>query len=97
VKTLLLALLGTAIFWQPVFARPQASLDMKLVEGAKTEQKLILYITIDLPQTIQVVHDFAKKYPFLGLELHPLEADTLAKKVQNEARSGVSTWLNGTS
>jgi ABC-type Fe3+ transport system substrate-binding protein len=92
VKTLLLALLGSAIFCQPVFARPQASLDMKLVEGAKTEQKLVLYITIDLPQTIQVVHDFVQKYPFLGFELHPLEAETLVKRVQNEARSGISTW-----
>jgi ABC-type Fe3+ transport system substrate-binding protein len=53
---------------------------------------LVLYITIDLPQTIQVVHDFAKKYPFLGLELHPLEAETLVKKVQNEARRGMAKW-----
>ncbi len=91
-KTMLLALLGTAIFWQPVFARPRSVLDMQLVEGAKQEQKLVLYITIDLPQTIQVVHDFVQKYPFLGFELHPLEADTLVKKVQSEARSGMSNW-----
>ncbi|MBI4491162.1 MAG: extracellular solute-binding protein [Deltaproteobacteria bacterium] len=91
-KTLLLALLGTAIFWQPVFAPPRSVLDMQLVEGAKKEQKLVLYITIDLPQTIQVVHDFVQKYPFLGFELHPLEAETLVKTVQNEARSGMFKW-----
>lgn len=91
-KTLLLALLGTAIFWQPVLAWPRSVLDMELVEGAKKEKRLVFYTTIDLPQTIELVHDFAQKYPFLGLELHPLEAETLVKKVQNEARIGMSTW-----
>jgi iron(III) transport system substrate-binding protein len=28
----------------------------------------------------------------LDLELHPLEAETLVKRIQNEARGGVSTW-----
>jgi len=92
VKTLLIALLGTAIFCQPVFARPRSVLDMELVEGAKKEQKLVLYITIDLPQTIQVVHHFVQKYSFLDLELHPLETETLVTRIQDEARSGMSTW-----
>jgi len=92
VKTLFLALLGTVIFWQPVFARPRSVLDMELVEGAKKEQKLVLYITIDLPQTIQVVHHFVQKYSFLDLELHPLETETLVTRIQDEARSGMSTW-----
>ncbi|MGH7772452.1 MAG: ABC transporter substrate-binding protein, partial [Candidatus Binatia bacterium] len=91
-KTLLLALLGTAIFCQPVFARPRSVLDMQLVEGAKKEKKLVLYITMDLPQTIEVVHLFVQKFPFLALELHPLQAEKLVKKIQNEARSGMSTW-----
>ena len=91
-KTLLLALLVTAIFCQPVLARPRSDLDMELVEGAKKEKKLVFYTTMDLPQSIEIVRDFAQKYPFLGLELHPLEADTLVKRIQNEARSGMSTW-----
>jgi ABC-type Fe3+ transport system substrate-binding protein len=92
VRTLLLALLVTAIFWQPVFARPRSVPDMELVEGAKKEKKLVFYTTMELPQTIEVVRDFAHKYPFLGLELYPLEAETLVKRIQNEARSGMSTW-----
>jgi iron(III) transport system substrate-binding protein len=92
VKTLLLALLMSAIFWQPVFARPRSVLEMELVEGAKKEKKLVLYTTIDLPQIIEVVHHFAQKYPFLALELYPLEAETLVKKIQDEARSGMSSW-----
>ncbi|HSE89521.1 MAG TPA: extracellular solute-binding protein [Candidatus Binatia bacterium] len=91
-RTLLLALLVTAIFCQPVFARPRSDLDMELVEGAKKEKKLVFYTTMDLPQSIEVVRDFAQKYPFLGLELHPLEAETLVKRIQDEARSGISTW-----
>ena len=87
-KALLLALLGTAIFCQPVFARPRSDLEMQLVEGAKKEKKLVFYTTMDLPQNIEVVRDFAERYPFLDLELHPLEAETLVKRIQNEARSG---------
>ena len=92
VKTLLLALLGTAIFCQPVFARPRSDLDMRFVEGAKEEKGLVFYTTMELPQTIEVIRDFAEKYPFLGLELHPFETETLVKKIQDEARSRVSTW-----
>lgn len=91
-KALLLALLVTAVFWQPVAARPRSVLDMELVEDAKKEKKLVFYTTMDLPQTIEVVRDFAQKYPFLGLELHPLEAETLVKRIQDEARSGMSNW-----
>lgn len=92
VKTFRLALLVTAIFCQPVLAGPRSVLDMQLVEGAKKETKLVFYTTIDLPQTIAVADAFIQKYPFLGLELHPLETDTLVKKIQDEARSGMSTW-----
>jgi iron(III) transport system substrate-binding protein len=92
VKMLLVALLVSAVFSEPVAARPRSVLDMELVEGAKKEKKLVFYTTIDLPQTIEVVRDFVQKYPFLKLELHPLEAETLVKKIQDEARSGMSTW-----
>jgi len=87
-KTLLLALVATALFWQPVLARPRPALEMQLVEGAKTEKKLVFYTTVDLPQTMQVVHDFVQKYPFLDLEIHPLEAEALVTRVQTESRTG---------
>ena len=91
-KTLLIALLGTAIFCQPVFARPRSELDMQLVEGAKKEKKLVFYTTMELPQTMLVVQDFVQKYPFLMIDLHPAETETLIKKVQDEARSGMPVW-----
>ena len=90
--TLLLAFLGTAIFWQPVVAGTWSVVDVQLVEGAMKEKGLVLYITMDLPQTMEVVHDFLEKYPFLGVELHPREAEKLVKMIQNEARSGMSNW-----
>jgi ABC-type Fe3+ transport system substrate-binding protein len=92
VTTLLLAFLGTAIFWQPVAAGTWSVMDMQLVEGAMKEKKLVLYITMDLPQALEVVHDFLEKYPFLGVELHPREAEKLVKMIQNDARSGISNW-----
>jgi iron(III) transport system substrate-binding protein len=91
-KTLLLALVAMALIGQPVSARPRSDLDMQLIEGAKKEKKLVFYTTMDLPQTIEVIHDFVQKYPFLQLEIYPLEAETLVKKIQDEARSGMFTW-----
>jgi iron(III) transport system substrate-binding protein len=92
VRTLFFALVIAAIFSQPALARPRSDLDMQLVEGAKREKRLVFYTTMDLPQSIEVVRDFAQKYPFLDLELHPLEVETLVKRIQNEALSGVPTW-----
>src|SRR6266542_3130155 len=80
-QTLLLALVGTALFWQPVSARPRLALEMELLEGAMREQKLVLYTTPDLPQSIQVVHGFFQAYPFLDLEVHPLES---ARRITHE-------------
>lgn len=91
-KTLLLALLGAALLWQPVFAQPPSALDMQLVEGAKKEEKLVFYTTMDLPQTVDLAYRFVQKYPFLRIDLHPSETETLVKKVQSEARSGFPLW-----
>ena len=62
------------------------------VEGAKKEQKLVFYTTMDLPQNIKVINDFVQKYPFLDRELHPLEAETLVERVRSEALNGMSMW-----
>jgi len=79
-----------ASFSASAFALPR-SVDDALVEGAKQERKVVFYTTMDLPQTIHAVHDFVQKYPFLDLEIHPLESETLVKRIQNEARANVST------
>ena len=47
---------------------------------------------MDLPQNIKIINDFVQKYPFLGLEVHPLETETLLERVRSEARNGMSTW-----
>ena len=78
-------------FWPSVFAQSSPP-DIGLIEAAKKEQKLVFYTTMDLPQIIRVVHDFVQKYPFLGLEVHPLEAETLVERVRGEARMGVSGY-----
>lgn len=81
--------LSIASLWQPVFAQVSSAPDAR-IEEAKKEQKLVFYTTLDLPQNIKVVTDFIQKYPFLDIELHPLEADTLVERVQNEARNRMS-------
>jgi iron(III) transport system substrate-binding protein len=92
VKSLLLALLGTAILWQPALARNRSGLDTQLVEGAKKEKKLVFYTTLDLPQTISAVYEFVQKYPFMDLEVHPLETEALVERVQIEARNAMPGW-----
>lgn len=91
-RKLLLALLWTAIFWQPLFARSRSTLEIEVLENAKKESKLVFYTTVELPQIIEVVYRFVEKYPFLDLELHPLETKTLVKRIQNEAQRGLATW-----
>ena len=90
-RNLLIPFLLTVSLWQTVFAKPWPAPDIR-IEGAKKEQKLVFYTTMDLPQNIKVVHEFVEKYPFLDLELHPLEAETLIQRVRSEAHSGISTW-----
>jgi iron(III) transport system substrate-binding protein len=88
-KTLLLTILTTTIPWYPVFASPPLAVEEKLIDRAKKEQKLVFYTTIDLPQMIQLVQDFMHKFPFLDLEIHPLETETLVKRVRYEHQIGV--------
>jgi iron(III) transport system substrate-binding protein len=92
VRALLSAFLGIIVFCQPVLAWPRSDLDIQRVEGAKKEGKLVFYTTMDLPQNIEVVRDFAQKYPFLKLELFPVEAETLVKRIQDGAQSGMFSW-----
>jgi iron(III) transport system substrate-binding protein len=92
VRPLLSAFLAIAVFCQPVFAGPRSDLDIQRFEGAKKEGKLVFYTTMDLPQNIEVVRDFAQKYPFLKLELLPLGAETLVKRIQDTAHSTISNW-----
>jgi ABC-type Fe3+ transport system substrate-binding protein len=90
VKILPFILAGAALLSQPASARPRLALEMELLEGAMKEQKLVLYTTPDLPQSIEVIHDFFQKYPFLDLEVHPLEIKALVARVQNESRASTA-------
>ncbi len=89
-KISIIALLGLIFFGKPVLVWPSAVSDMGLIDGAKKEGKLVLYATMDLPHTMAVIREFFAAYPFLDLEFHPLESETLVKRVQDEARSGIS-------
>jgi iron(III) transport system substrate-binding protein len=96
-KSLLIAAVTTSIFFPAFFGWPLES-EEHLVEGAKKEQKLVLYTTLDLPQSIQLVNNFMEKYPLLDIEIHPLETETLVKRVRHEARTnlpGADVLLGG--
>jgi iron(III) transport system substrate-binding protein len=98
--TLLLAVFtaAAAISWQPAFAWPPLAVDETLIEGAKKEEKLVFYTTIELPQMIQLIQSFMQTYPFLDVEIHPLETETLVKRVRYEHHthaSGCDVLLGG--
>jgi iron(III) transport system substrate-binding protein len=68
-----------------------ASASMGLDE-ANQQQKLVLYSTMELPQNIDLINHFVRKYPLWDLELHPLDTSTLIERIQREARDGVFKW-----
>ena len=85
---LILAVLGIAILARLPAAGSPFAAEIGLVDGAMKEKKLVLYSAMELPQTIEIIREFVEKFPFLDVELHPLETETLVERVQEEARFG---------
>jgi iron(III) transport system substrate-binding protein len=75
-----------------VFAEPAVAQNVGSIEGAKKEGKLVFYTTMDFPQNAELIRLFAEKYPFWNIGIHPLETETLIKRIQGEARSRLRTW-----
>jgi len=92
VITLLLISLVVASFLPPVFAGSSSAPNIKSLDDPKKETKLVFYITMEFPQNAELIRLFAEKYPFWNIEIHPLETETLVKRIQDEARSRVFTW-----
>jgi iron(III) transport system substrate-binding protein len=87
---LFLLLLIAASAWSMNLAE-SSSASME-IEEPKTEQKLVVYSTMDLPQNIDLINHFMQKYPVWNLELHPLDIATLIERIQRESRDGVFKW-----
>jgi iron(III) transport system substrate-binding protein len=76
----------------PVAARPQATVDSKLIEGAKKEKRLVHWTTMTLSQSKQVVDAFQKKYPFIDVDLFRTGGDAMLNKIFSEDRAGRHVW-----
>jgi iron(III) transport system substrate-binding protein len=91
IALLLMPLLITS-FLPPVFAGSSFTQNLKSHEDAKKATKLVFYTTMEFPQNTELIRLFAEKYPFWNIEVHPLETETLVKRILDEARSRVFTW-----
>jgi iron(III) transport system substrate-binding protein len=90
--TFLFGLLVIASFLPPVFAGSSSAPGITSIDDTKKETKLVFYTTMEFPQNTELIRLFAEKYPLWNIEVHPLETETLVKRVQDEARARLPTW-----
>ena len=59
----------------------------KLIEGARSEGKMVLYTNVNVADTSKMIKKFEEKYPFVKVELYRAAMVTLASKIINEAKA----------
>ena len=101
-RKLVLFAIVTAIGWT-LFSR-HSVLAQDLVAKAQEEKKFVLYHSIGIEDTQQILSLFRKRYPFLQIENHRLSSQKLFQRIVSEVRaghnladayivSGAETWL----
>jgi iron(III) transport system substrate-binding protein len=61
--------------------------DPKIIEGAKTEGKLVAYVSMLTENATSLLAEFKKKYPFIETSLYRANTQKLLPKIQLEART----------
>jgi len=69
-------------------ALPSASADEALVNGAKKEGNLLLYLSTNLADANATIQRFNQKYPFVRINLYRAENERLLNRILTEARAG---------
>jgi len=85
----LLAALVTAVCFSPdAGAQSQAKDRAKLVEDAKKEGKVLVYVSSNASDAKALEAAFEKKYPFINMEFYSSGKDALLTRYLLEARTG---------
>jgi hypothetical protein len=70
----------------------QVAPDPKVLEAAAKKAEVILYTTLTLDMSKEVMDRFNKKYPFIKPTLYRTAAGPLLNRILSEARTGGRTW-----
>ncbi len=65
-----------------------ASVNEALINGAKKEANLLLYLSTNLVDANALIQRFNQKYPFIKVNLYRTENEKLLNKILTEARAG---------
>src|SRR5215813_3467286 len=67
---------------------PASERQAKLVEGARAEGEVVIYLNLDLIVTNALTDGFKKKYPFVQPRVARFSGASIIPRVENEARAG---------
>jgi iron(III) transport system substrate-binding protein len=59
-----------------------------IIEGAKKEQRLVIYSVLQLPDHLQIVKRFQEKYPFIDVDVSRPSTEKMVNRIVTEARVG---------
>ena len=67
---------------------PASERQVKVVEGARAEGEVVIYLNLDLIVTNALTDAFKKKYPFVQPRVARFSGASIIARVENEARAG---------
>src|SRR5262245_22329802 len=67
---------------------PASERQARLLEGARNEGEVVVYLNLDLLVTNALTEGFKRKYPFLQPRVARFSGASIIARVENEARAG---------
>lgn len=86
--TAILAMLAALAFTNPGVAQAPSKERAKLIEDAKKEGKVMVYVSSNASDARALEAAFEKKYPFVNMEFYSSGKDALLTRYLLEARTG---------
>ncbi len=90
-KCFILAILASVLLvgWssQPAAIASEKERITHLVEGAKSEKRMVLYTTQSIIDSTRMIKKFEEKYPFIKVELYRSTSPALQNKIIGEAKA----------
>ena len=90
IVTVFFAMLAAVVFANPGIGRAQTKERAKLIEDAKKEGKVMVYVSSNASDARALEAGFEKKYPFVNMEFYSSGKDALLTRYLLEARTGTN-------
>ncbi|MGZ8436025.1 MAG: hypothetical protein ACXWXX_16720 [Candidatus Binatia bacterium] len=95
--TVTLAMLTALAFANPGIGQAQTKERAKLIEDAKKEGKVMVYVSSNASDARALEAAFEKKYPFVNMEFYSSGKDALLTRYLLEARTGANQFSSSLS